>query len=323
MRSPLALLLPLLLIAPLASGADAVAEARTRVQEAQERASDLRRQQLSLSGRIGALSEEIATLKAGRSRAEASRLDAALKEHQAHSTTLGDVTRALNQNERTLTEARSLLLNELAGALVQLRSRHDRTGDRDARGRLLDQMRALRNESARVRSQLPPALMPTLPPELARGDDPEDLLAQADVLRDNADRLAQRLAELRTRLKQARAEADLSRRVDDFMGESSLFDEQDRRHPFSLSSTRVESSGNSPSPDAPPAGPSTHFNQFSTSGKGSFETSALTGRAAGPGPEAGADLGIGQLEQLEAQLTARAREYAERAAALERRARGH
>src|SRR5690606_18016031 len=97
---------------------------------------------------------------------------------------------------------------------VQLRARYDRTRERHQRARLLDQMRGLRSESERLRAQLPPALMPTLPAEIVRSDDPEDLLAQADVLRDNEDRLKARLAELRTRLKQARAEADLSRRMD-------------------------------------------------------------------------------------------------------------
>lgn len=327
MRAALLLLL-LLLLAPLARGADALAEGRLRVQQNQESASALRQQQLELSRRIGELSQEIATLKGAKGRASAARLDAALKENQALSTTLGDVTRSLTGTERTLTEARTSLLTELGNALVQLRGRHDRTQGRSERARLLEEMRSLRNESARIRTQLPPALMPTLPAEIVRGDDPEDLLAQADVLRDNQDRLTKRLAELRIRLKQARAEADLARRVDDFMGEASLFDEQDRRHPQSRTpqfmNAGAPTSGDPSLPTTPTTPPPSRPEmQLQSLGRGSgFDLSSLSGRAGELASGLDGDAGLAQLEQLEAQLLARAREYAERAAALELRARG-
>ena len=60
-------------------------------------------------------------------------------------------------------------------------------------------------------------------------DDPEDLLEQADALRDSEDKVRQRLQALRTRITEVREERELDRRMSDFLGEESMFDEQDRR----------------------------------------------------------------------------------------------
>ena len=89
-------------------------------------------------------------------------------------------------------------------------------------------MRALRAERDAVRAALPAAQVPALLPAPS-SDDPEELLEQADALRDAGDKVKQRLAALESRIAEAREERDLDRRMGDFLGEGAMFDEQDRR----------------------------------------------------------------------------------------------
>lgn len=89
-------------------------------------------------------------------------------------------------------------------------------------------MRSVRGEREAVRAALPASQVPALE-GAARGDDPEDLLAQADALRDTQDKVRQRLQALKARITEVREERDLDRRMNDFLGEESMFDDQDRR----------------------------------------------------------------------------------------------
>ena len=60
-------------------------------------------------------------------------------------------------------------------------------------------------------------------------DDPAELLEQADAVRDAEDKVRQRMEQLQTRIHELKDERDLDRRMNDFLGEESIFDEQDRR----------------------------------------------------------------------------------------------
>jgi hypothetical protein len=92
-------------------------------------------------------------------------------------------------------------------------------------------------------------------PEAATSDDAEDLLEQADALRDTEDKVNQRLQALRSRLTEVREERELERRMSDFLGEESMFDEQDRRLRLSVdSSTRSISVSATPRSRSPVLG---------------------------------------------------------------------
>src|SRR5438132_790421 len=78
----------------------------------------------------------------------------------------------------------------------------DRQTDRAARTRLIGQMRGLRAEREQVRAALPAAKLPAL--EAVRpSDDPEDLLEQADLLKDNEDKVRKQLQTLEQRIAEA------------------------------------------------------------------------------------------------------------------------
>ena len=80
-----------------------------------------------------------------------------------------------------------------------------------------------------MRAALPASQVPALDRADAERDDPEDLLEQADALRDTEDKVRERLKALHGRITEVREERDLDRRMNDFLGEESMFDEQDRR----------------------------------------------------------------------------------------------
>jgi hypothetical protein len=59
-------------------------------------------------------------------------------------------------------------------------------------------------------------------------DDPEELRAQADIIRDTRDRLERRLEEVDRKAKRIREQRALEREMDGFLAETRLFDEGDR-----------------------------------------------------------------------------------------------
>ena len=73
-------------------------------------------------------------------------------------------------------------------------------------------MRSVRQERDQVRSMLPAAKVPALE-ALRPSDDPEDLLEQADLLKDNEDKVRRQLQGLEKRIAEAKEERDLDNHV--------------------------------------------------------------------------------------------------------------
>lgn len=226
-------LLPLLLCLSLgtpvwaASGVDSLrADARTargQVRDLRDRQQVLRAELNTLAGRIEQLkSEQKGQLVAG------PELETALRQSQELSGQLSGLAQSLAGAE-TEAERRNLALHTaLSDELARVRAAWDATADREARSKLLARMRDLRTERDALRSALPDSQVPALD-RRESSDDPEDLLEQADVLRDSEDKVRQRLLALRGRITEVREERELDRRMSDFLGEESMFDEQDRQ----------------------------------------------------------------------------------------------
>jgi prefoldin subunit 5 len=239
-----ALLLSLLLGTPAwaASGLEGprseARTARTQVREMRERQQVLRGELNTLAGRIESLkAEQQGRLVAG------PELESALRRSQELSGELTGLAQSLAGAE-TESERRNLALyTALSEELVRVRASWESTSDREARAGLIARMRDLRAERDAVRAALPPSQVPALNPARA-SDDPEDLLEQADALRDSEDKVRQRLQALRARITEVREERELDRRMSDFLGEDSVFDEQDRRmrlrFDFSTKSIQVD-----------------------------------------------------------------------------------
>jgi uncharacterized coiled-coil DUF342 family protein len=245
-RVLLPLLLCLSLGAPVwaASGVDSLRlEARTargQVRDLRDRQQVLRAELNTLAGRIEQLkSEQKGRLVAG------PELETALRQSQELSGQLSGLAQSLAGAE-TEAERRNLALHTaLSDELARVRAAWDATADREARSKLIARMRDLRTERDALRSALPASQVPALD-RRESSDDPEDLLEQADVLRDSEDKVRQRLQALRGRITEVREERELDRRMSDFLGEESMFDEQDRqmrlRFDSSTKSISVEAS---------------------------------------------------------------------------------
>lgn len=227
---PLVLALCLQLGVP-AWGASGVEAARARAQVARAEARTLRTQQQGLRDELQSVSTRIQTLKAERqgSLTAGTELETALRRSQELSGSLTRLAQAVSTAEGESERAHVALHQALSEELARLRGAWDGTADRDARARLLDAMRTTRAERDAVRAALPASQVPMLDKATSGGDDPEDLLAQADALRDAEDKVRERLKLLRAHITEVREEKDLDRRMSDFLGEESMFDEQDRR----------------------------------------------------------------------------------------------
>ncbi|PTL82090.1 TetR family transcriptional regulator [Vitiosangium sp. GDMCC 1.1324] len=353
-RVLLSLLLSLTLGMPAraASGVDSLrteAQAgRAQVRELRERQQALRSELNTLAGRIEQLkAEQKGRLVAGPA------LEAALRRSQELSGQLTGLAQSLAGAESEA-ERRNLALHAaLSDELARVRAAWDSTSDREARSRLIARMRDLRAERDAVRAALPPSQVPALNPAEA-SDDPEDLLEQADALRDSEDKVRQRLQALRARITEVREERELDRRMSDFLGEESMFDEQDRhmrlRFDSSTKSIAVDAAqrqpglfsprgflGETPSADsAPPppesnAGSSPDAPPTQTPGGGKTDNfQPITYRASDNRPQVGAVRAqvlasgnpddLRSLEQEAKQLESLARELDSRAESLERRA---
>jgi hypothetical protein len=183
----------------------------------------LRAELNTLAGRIEQLkAEQKGRLVAGPD------LETALRRSQELSGQLSGLAQSLAGAE-TEAERRNLALHSaLSEELARVRAAWDATPDREARSKLIARMRDLRAERDALRSALPASQVPALD-RRESSDDPEDLLEQADVLRDSEDKVRQRLQALRGRITELREERELERRMSDFLGEESMFDEQDRQ----------------------------------------------------------------------------------------------
>lgn len=225
-----ALLAVLLVTAQAALGATGLEAARTNAAGLRGEVSQLRGEQLSKRNELSVLSSRIEALKA-ESKGKllpGSELDQALKRSQELSGTLTELAQKLSSREGELEGANLTLVEGLSAELNRLRAEFDRQTDRPARKALIDRMRKLRAERESVRAAIPAAKLPSLE-TLRPTDDPEELLEQADLLRDNEEKVRRELKSLEGRITQRREEAELDRRMQRFMGEESMFDDQDRR----------------------------------------------------------------------------------------------
>ncbi|WP_223642558.1 TetR family transcriptional regulator [Corallococcus sp. EGB] len=225
--------LPLLLCLFVAAPAGAMSgleQARAKAQAARTEARTLRTRQQGLRDELNGLAARIESLKAQRQGklTPGGELEAALRRSQELSGELTGLAQSVSGADGEVERAHLALHGALSQELTRLRAAWDATTDRAERARLLEQMRSVRGEREAVRAALPASQVPALD-GAARGDDPEDLLAQADALRDTQDKVRQRLQALKTRITEVREERDLDRRMNDFLGEESMFDDQDRR----------------------------------------------------------------------------------------------
>jgi len=218
-----AALLCLTLLASQAWSATGVEAMRANSAGLRSQVSQLRGEQLSKRNELSTLSGRIEALKSQSKGAllPGSELDQSLKRSQELSGTLTDLAQRLSTREAELESANLALLDGLSAELTRLRGEFDRQTDRAARKTLIDQMRRLRAERESVRAALPAAKLPTLD-TLKQTDDPEELLEQADLLRDNEEKVRRELKALDARITQRRDEVELDRRVQRFMGEESM-----------------------------------------------------------------------------------------------------
>lgn len=235
----LALVLCLLWAVPgwAASGLEA---ARARAQAARTEARSLRTQQQTLRDELQGVAARIEALKAERKGrlTTGTELEAALRRSQELSGSLTGLAQAVSTADGESERAHLALHQALSDELARLRGAWDVTADRGQRATLLESLRTTRAERDAVRAALPASRVPLLDKASPGGDDPEDLLEQADALRDAEDKVRERLKALRSRITEVREEKDLDRRMSDFLGEESMFDEQDRRLRLRMRSDR-------------------------------------------------------------------------------------
>ncbi|MCY1016606.1 TetR family transcriptional regulator [Pyxidicoccus sp. MSG2] len=340
-----ALLLCLLLGVP-AWGASGLEAVRGRAQTARTEVRSLRGQQQSLREELNGLAARIEALKSARQGrlTAGTELEAALRRSQELSGSLTGLAQSVAAAEGESERAHLALHTALSEELSRLRAAWDATTERGQRAKLLEAMRTARAEREAVRAALPASRVPALDAATSSGDDPEDLLEQADTLRDTEDKVRERLKALRGRITEVREERDLDRRMNDFLGEESMFDEQDRRLRVRLSGDRVQvdrsggSRGGSPSfqedsagaPGGNPAPPPEISTPDDVSGPGPISPTNASARASDRRPQvesvraqalaSGGPVDLAALEAEAAKLESLARELDGRASTLEHRA---
>ncbi len=211
-------------------GAGSLDALRSGSRGARDQVTALRAEQLKQRNELSTLSSQIETLKAA-SKGKllpGSELDASLKRSQELSGALSELAAQVNGREAELETANVALLDGLSSELSRVRAEFDRQGDRTVRKNLIAQLRKLRTERDALRQTLPASKIPTLD-AVRPSDDPEELLEQADLLRDNEEKLRREVKSLEARIAERRDEVELDRRVQRFMGEESMFDDGDRR----------------------------------------------------------------------------------------------
>jgi hypothetical protein len=293
-RSTLAALLLMALPAWAAGQLDAL---RSSAKLAREQAGLVRSEQMQKRQQLNEVSTRIEALKA-KAKGKllpGSELDAALKQSQELSGVLTGLAQTMSTRESELESANLALLDALNQQLTALRADFDRQNDRPRRKQILSQFRSLRAEREQVRAGLPAAKLPALE-SIKFSDDPSELLEQADAVRDDEDKVRRELKVLEGRIDEAKAERDLNGRVRQFLGEESLFDDQDRRLRVRRETTRPESLStgggvNSPKSEADPAITRQTAGEAPAGSKGlnfgfGAADNSLAPRAAGGPPEA-------------------------------------
>ncbi|WP_224372234.1 TetR family transcriptional regulator [Hyalangium versicolor] len=240
MKRPLPILLLCLLTGAPAWAATGLEAARSLAQAARSGVRTLRERQQALRNELNGLASRIETLKASQQGklTPSGELDQALRRSQELSGELTGLAQAVSTAEGDSERAHVALHSALSEELARVKAAWDSTSDRQERARLISRMRELRTERDAVRAALPASKVPALSPA-DTSDDPEDLLEQADALRDSEDKVKQRLGALKARIAELRDEKELERRMSDFLGEEAMFDEQDRRMRLRLNSDKA------------------------------------------------------------------------------------
>ncbi len=248
----------LALWAPPALSATQLEALRANAQAARAGVNGTRASQLQAQGELNKLAARIEELKAKQKGKllPGSELDEALKRSQELSTSLTSTASSLSTQEAGLESANLALLSELSNELNRLRSDFDRQTDRAARRSLIEKMRRLRTERDQVRAMLPAAKLPALE-AVKPSDDPEDLLEQADLVKDNEDKVRKQLQEVEKRIAEAKSERDLDNRVRQFLGDEALFDESDRRLRVTRTTTEAAQQSDVRGPEAASPPPNT------------------------------------------------------------------
>ena len=329
-----ALLCCLVAFALPAQAAGSLDAMRGQSRSTRDHVAQLKGQQLALRNELSTLSARIEQLKAS-SKGKllpGGELDASLKKSQELSSALTGLAQQVSSREGELEASQLALLEGLTQELSRLRAEFDRQGDRQVRAGLIEQMKQLRAERETVRAAIPPARLPSLE-ALKPSDDPEVLLEQADLLRDNQEKLERELKTLEGRIAERRQEVELDRRVQRFMGEESMFDDQDRRlrvqRVESVSSTTVAGGTSTGYDKAGAQSPVTNSNDNlpALGGASAPEPPAIrTGSDAhpqlggAPGTLAGDDDDLRGLEATRAKLKGLAEQMKKKASELEGRA---
>ncbi|MFZ5472186.1 MAG: TetR family transcriptional regulator [Myxococcota bacterium] len=230
-------------------GATALEAARAAAHDARQKVNDVRSRQMVLRGELNQVATRIETLKAQRpgKLLPGAELESALRRSQELSAELTQLAQALAASESASEKEHLSLLSALSDELGRARGEFDRATDPAARKELIARMRALRAEREQVRAALPASSVPVLGPASAASDDPEDLLEQADALRDREDKVRRELAALEALITEHREERELDRRMGEFLGDENIFDEHDRRFRMSKESVeRVQTTSASP-----------------------------------------------------------------------------
>lgn len=221
----------LLLFAAPAFAQASLEASRAQEQSARAAVGEVRSRQMAARAQLNALAAKIETLKAA-SKGKLLRggeLELALRRSQELSAELTGLATELSTAEAAQTEHQRSLLSALSSELSALSGRLEGEKDRSARQALYGKMRALRAEREQVRAALPESGAQAEMPSRSDSEDPEDLLEQADMLRDREDKVRRELAALDKLIAERREERELDRRMSEFMGDEALFDDQDRR----------------------------------------------------------------------------------------------
>jgi TolA-binding protein len=250
----LVLLAASLSLALPALGASSLSATRSAATSARQQVREVRAKQMQLRQELNQLAARIEELKGAKK--SGGELDQELKRSQELSGSLTLLAQSLSSAEADAARDNLLLLQALSSELARLRGDFDRVSDRAGRKQLIVQMRVLRAEREQVRAALPAAAVPALDAPRS-SDDPEDLLEQADAARDNEDKVRRELQALEVRISEAREERAFDRRLNEFLGDESIFDDQDRRFRLQKQTTETVTQGytNNPTPTADaPAG---------------------------------------------------------------------
>jgi len=198
---------------------------------------------------------------------------------------------------------------------------------------------AVEEERSAIRRELE-ALEPRREAQVALprtpADDPDEAREQADLLRDQRDRVLAQLSQVWGRIEEAREEELLARELRDFVDENDLFDESERvmraarnaasgdatagaPEPGRDGDTEADGFGNTPlDPGTAPPAPTPSQTTLRITGSRPLTGAELTGRRI---PALEGDESLQELLERAAALEALAEELDRRAAELEQRAR--